>query len=81
MKTGMMAAEAAFEALGTDRQHDELTAYPEAFRNSWLYDELHKARNFKPFMGQGLYTGTPTTNACGRPRISRRSPIRSRTAS
>jgi electron-transferring-flavoprotein dehydrogenase len=58
MKTGMLAAEAAFEALGADRQHDELVAYPEAFRNSWLYDELHKARNFKPFMGQGLYTGT-----------------------
>jgi electron-transferring-flavoprotein dehydrogenase len=58
MKTGMLAAEAAFEALGADRQHDELVAYPEAFRNSWLYDELYKARNFKPFMGQGLYTGT-----------------------
>ncbi len=58
MKTGMMAAEAAYEALGADRQHDELVAYPEAFRNSWLYDELYKARNFKPFMGQGLYTGT-----------------------
>jgi electron-transferring-flavoprotein dehydrogenase len=58
MKTGMLAAEAAFEALGTDRQHDELVAYPEAFRSSWLYDELYKARNFKPFMGQGLYTGT-----------------------
>ena len=58
MKTGMLAAEAAFEALGAERQHDELAAYPEAFRTSWLYDELHKARNFKPFMGQGLYTGT-----------------------
>jgi electron-transferring-flavoprotein dehydrogenase len=58
MKTGMLAAEAAFEALGTERQHDELEAYPEAFRSSWLYDELYKARNFKPFMGQGLYTGT-----------------------
>jgi electron-transferring-flavoprotein dehydrogenase len=33
MKTGMLAAEAAFEALGAERQHDELTAYPEAFRN------------------------------------------------
>ena len=58
MKTGMLAAEAAFAALGADREHDELTDYPEAFRNSWLYDELYKARNFKPFMGQGLYTGT-----------------------
>jgi electron-transferring-flavoprotein dehydrogenase len=58
MKTGMLAAEAAFDALGADRQHDELVAYPEAFRNSWLFDELHKARNFKPFMSQGLYKGT-----------------------
>jgi electron-transferring-flavoprotein dehydrogenase len=58
MKTGMLAAEAAFDALGAEREHDELSAYPEAFRNSWLYDELYKARNFKPFMGQGLYTGT-----------------------
>jgi electron-transferring-flavoprotein dehydrogenase len=58
IKTGMLAAEAAFEALGADRQHDELIAYPQAFRDSWLYDELYKARNFKPFMGQGLYKGT-----------------------
>ena len=58
MKTGMLAAEAAFDALGAERQHDELVAYPEAFRNSWLHDELHKARNFKPFMSRGLYSGT-----------------------
>jgi electron-transferring-flavoprotein dehydrogenase len=58
MKTGMLAAEAAFDALGEERQHDELVAYPEAFRNSWLHDELHKARNFKPFMSRGLYSGT-----------------------
>ena len=58
MKTGMLAAEAAFDALGAQRQHDELVAYPEAFRNSWLHDELHKARNFKPFMSRGLYSGT-----------------------
>jgi electron-transferring-flavoprotein dehydrogenase len=58
MKTGMLAAEAAFEALGADRQYDELTAFPHAFERSWLHDELHKARNFKPFMAKGLYTGT-----------------------
>ncbi len=58
MKTGMLAAEAAYDALGAQRQHDELLAYPEAFRNSWLHDELHKARNFKPFMSRGLYSGT-----------------------
>ncbi|RJF98530.1 electron transfer flavoprotein-ubiquinone oxidoreductase [Noviherbaspirillum saxi] len=58
MKTGMLAAEAAFEALGNNRQHDELTAYPEAFKQSWLHEELHKARNFKPWMSKGLYLGT-----------------------
>jgi electron-transferring-flavoprotein dehydrogenase len=58
MKTGMMAAEAAFEALGAGRALDELTAYPEAFKTSWLHEELYKGRNFKPFMTQGLYKGT-----------------------
>ncbi|HJV73592.1 MAG TPA: electron transfer flavoprotein-ubiquinone oxidoreductase [Noviherbaspirillum sp.] len=58
MKTGMLAAEAAFEALGANRQYDELTAFPAAFERSWLHAELHKARNFKPWMAKGLYTGT-----------------------
>ena len=58
MKTGMLAAEAAFAALGENRQLDELTAYTQAFEQSWLHDELHKARNFKPWMSKGLYTGT-----------------------
>ncbi len=58
IKSGMMAAEAAFSALQTGRGHDELSTYPEMFRSSWLYQELHKARNFKPWMSKGLYTGT-----------------------
>jgi electron-transferring-flavoprotein dehydrogenase len=58
IKTGMLAAEAAFEALGMNRQHDELAAYPQAFERSWLHDELYRARNFKPLMSKGLYTGT-----------------------
>ncbi|HYD78793.1 MAG TPA: electron transfer flavoprotein-ubiquinone oxidoreductase [Paucimonas sp.] len=58
IKTGMLAAEAAFDALGANRQHDELTAYPQAFEQSWLREELHKARNFKPWMAKGLYLGT-----------------------
>ncbi|MBD8530116.1 MULTISPECIES: electron transfer flavoprotein-ubiquinone oxidoreductase [unclassified Massilia] len=61
IKTGMLAAEAAFDALGAERQHDELTAYPLAFEKSWLYEELHRARNFKPWMSKGLYTGTVMT--------------------
>ena len=58
MKSGMLAAEAACDALQAGREADELTAYPDAFRSSWLHEELHKARNFKPFMSRGLYSGT-----------------------
>ncbi len=58
IKSGMLAAEAAFDALAAGRSADELKAYPEAFRNSWLFDELHRARNFKPWMSKGLVTGT-----------------------
>ena len=50
MKSGMLAAEAVCEALQASREGDELSAYPAAFRSSWLHDELHRARNFKPFM-------------------------------
>jgi len=58
MKSGMLAAEAAFAALRAGRSHDELGAYPEAFRAGWLHDELHRARNFKPWMSKGLLLGT-----------------------
>jgi len=58
IKSGMLAAEAAIAALKAGRSADELTAYPEAFRASWLHEELHKARNFKPWMSKGLYLGT-----------------------
>ena len=58
IKSGMLAAEAAFEALAAGRAHDELAAYPRAFASSWLREELHRARNFKPWMSKGLYTGT-----------------------
>ena len=58
IKSGMLAAGAAVEALKAGRSGDELAAYPQAWRSSWLYDELHRARNFKPWMSKGLYTGT-----------------------
>ena len=58
IKSGMLAAESAYDALAAGRAHDELAAYPEAFAASWLHDELHRARNFKPWMSRGLYTGT-----------------------
>ena len=58
IKSGMLAAESAFAAVKAGRAGDELASYPESFKSSWLYDELHKARNFKPWMSKGLYTGS-----------------------
>ncbi|PRG71948.1 electron transfer flavoprotein-ubiquinone oxidoreductase [Burkholderia multivorans] len=58
IKTGMLAADAAFDAVQAGRQSDELNAYPDAFRQSWLYTELYRARNFKQWMAKGLYLGT-----------------------
>ncbi|MCJ0763934.1 electron transfer flavoprotein-ubiquinone oxidoreductase [Variovorax terrae] len=58
IKTGMLAAEAAYAAVTAGRQHDELTAYPEAFENSWLHTELHKSRNFKTWFKKGLVVAT-----------------------
>jgi len=58
IKSGMLAAAAAFEALAAGRAHDELERYPKDFEASWLHAELHRARNFKPWMSKGLYTGS-----------------------
>ncbi|MBC3871991.1 electron transfer flavoprotein-ubiquinone oxidoreductase [Undibacterium flavidum] len=58
IKTGMLAATAAFEALGAERQHDALTAYTTAFEASWLHEELHVARNVKNLLKKGAY-GSP----------------------
>jgi len=61
IKTGMLAAEAAYDALQAGRAHDELSAYPAAFENSWLHTELNKARNFKQWFKKGRTVGTLMT--------------------
>ncbi|MGL4526400.1 MAG: electron transfer flavoprotein-ubiquinone oxidoreductase [Aestuariivirga sp.] len=48
MKTGMLAAEAAFAALAAGRSGDELAAYEEAYRNSWVHTDLKRVKNVKP---------------------------------
>jgi electron-transferring-flavoprotein dehydrogenase len=58
IKSGMLAAEAAFEAVTAGRAQDELAAYPEKFEQSWLYTELNKSRNFKSWFKYGLRVGT-----------------------
>jgi electron-transferring-flavoprotein dehydrogenase len=57
IKSGMLAGEAAFDAVAAGRARDELAAYPAAFEASWLHDELHRARNFKPYLDRGLISG------------------------
>lgn len=58
MKTGMMAAEAAFAALNEGRSGDELAAYETAYEKSWVYRDLKRVRNVKPMWSKlGLVGG------------------------
>ena len=61
IKTGMLAAEAAFEAVSSGRSHDELAAYPAAFERSWLHAELMQAKNFKQWFKKGRRVATLMT--------------------
>ena len=59
MKSGMLAAEAAFDAISRDREGDELTAYPTALEASWVAKELKIVRNAEPFIAKfGPFAGT-----------------------
>lgn len=58
IKSGMLAADAAFDALLQNRQSDVLHEYPAAFEKSWLYEELRRSRNFKNWFKKGLFVGT-----------------------
>jgi len=57
IKSGMLAADAAYDAIMSGRQNDELSAYPAEYGQSWLHDELYRARNFKPYLDKGLLPG------------------------
>ncbi len=61
IKTGMLAAEAIAPALSAGRERDELPAYEEAFEQSWLKEELWRARNFKQWFKKGRTMGTLMT--------------------
>ncbi len=58
MKTGMLAAEAAFDAVKAERQHDELHAYNDGWKKSWVFSDLYKVRNVKPGLKWGMALGT-----------------------
>ncbi|GAA0338104.1 electron transfer flavoprotein-ubiquinone oxidoreductase [Sphingomonas oligophenolica] len=60
LKSGMMAAEAAYDAIQAGRAGDELAAYPEAFEKSWVRKELSIVRNVLPLVerfGDAIGTG------------------------
>ncbi|MCZ8254010.1 MAG: electron transfer flavoprotein-ubiquinone oxidoreductase [Hylemonella sp.] len=61
IKSGMLAADALYDAVTGGRQHDELAAYPVAFAQSWLHEELHKSRNFKQWFKKGNLIGALMT--------------------
>jgi electron-transferring-flavoprotein dehydrogenase len=58
LKSGMLCAEGLFAALQAGRSGDELTAYTQAFKQSWLHAELQQARNFKQWFKKGRTTAT-----------------------
>ncbi len=48
MRSGMLAAEAAFAAIGAGRAHDALEAYEPSVRQSAIWRDLKPIRNVKP---------------------------------
>ncbi len=61
IKSGMLCAEALAPALAAGRQRDELLAYPQAFEQSWLNEELQQTRNFKLWFKKGKWVGNLMT--------------------
>ena len=58
MKTGMMAAEAAFAAISAGRQRDTLDDYQDAYRDSRVFKDLNLVRNAKPLLSKlGTFWG------------------------
>lgn len=58
MKSGMLAAESAFEALLESKPGAvELRSYPDNLRKSWVWDDLRKVRNIRPALEHGLLPG------------------------
>jgi flavin-dependent dehydrogenase len=53
MKSGMLAADALYDHLCGDKPYD----YEERIRGSWIYQELHRARNIRPGFSTGNLKG------------------------
>ena len=57
MKSGMLAAEAVFDAVTGDEAVAEPVSYGEKIEKSWLWDELYRVRNIRPGFARGLWMG------------------------
>ncbi len=58
MKSGMLCAEAVFDALDTcPGRIDAPSAYPEKLKASWVWEELSAVRNIRPAFTKGLWVG------------------------
>jgi electron-transferring-flavoprotein dehydrogenase len=62
MKTGILAADAAYEAVQAGRSGDQLVEYQAAYEASWVYRELKQVRNAKPYLSK---LGTTLGGAAG----------------
>ncbi|GAA0643269.1 electron transfer flavoprotein-ubiquinone oxidoreductase [Brevundimonas lenta] len=62
MKTGMLAADAAYDAVIAGRSGDELVEYQAAYEGSWVYQDLKRVRNAKPLLSR---LGTTLGGAVG----------------
>ena len=57
MKSGMIAAELATEAIASNKHNVELTEYDSAIKSSWVGEELYRVRNMKPAFKKGGMLG------------------------
>ena len=58
MKSGILGAEAVFEALKEGKAGEEITSFEDRFKSSWLYKELFNERNYSPGMHKfGTFVG------------------------
>nr|GEW95583.1 electron transfer flavoprotein-ubiquinone oxidoreductase, mitochondrial [Tanacetum cinerariifolium] len=54
MKSGMLAAESAFGVL---HEGSNMKTYWDSLKNSWIWEELRRARNYRPAFEYGLLPG------------------------
>ena len=57
MKSGMLAAEAVFDALTGEAEQAEAASYEAAIKKSWIWEELRRVRNIRPSFKWGMWGG------------------------